>query len=164
MALSLSIVTIGNLRRADDRLIYNRVDKSGSTFMLRLLRALQGTNNFQVVVGRDPSKAAANIRGLATGSVYIEHVSFVSQPPAGLAWMQVVREPVARLASYFYYQVDPRVDRYTQAHAHGWLERRRKDAKCGCFKLEVQWDEANPVHASSFSLHAAMQPFRALIH
>lgn len=141
-------------------LVYNRVDKTGSTSITELLRALAKSNHFQVRNHAnyypDDTQLALDLSRLRAGDVYVNHANFLAatrtntvDPLAhsGCAfdrmklrqcgqpfyWFNVVRDPVERMASRFYYRVD-QSKRGKQAVAE--LQKRKADPRCGCAGLE----------------------------
>jgi hypothetical protein len=82
-----------------------------------------------------PSKEvlAQELESLQSGAVYVNHAGFHVGAGSDLIWINVVREPIARWSSMFYYMVD--VENRGERAAKE-LARRKKDARCGCAGLE----------------------------
>ena len=118
------------------RVAYNRIGKSGSSFMLNILTSLSKKNGFHLENHDDyqPSKEALarELRNLPNNSVYVNHAGFL-QSEGGLIWLNVVREPIDRWASIFYYRVDPAL---RGRRATKELRDRQADTRCGCARLE----------------------------
>lgn len=120
-------------------LVYNRVGKAGSTTMLGLLAQLAVVHSFELANDQHFTPPKAYVEGKldelarAEGrSAYINHCGFVGNTQA--TWINVVREPIDRLASIYYYHVDP-VARIRDAARHE-LQQRMRDPRCGCAFLE----------------------------
>lgn len=135
-------------------LFYNRVSKSGSTTVLRLLAALQTRNGFKHFHGEKPmqydrlrpgwnEEKAADFFLTSRGSpaVYDCHTYFVdffgssavrarlNGDVSDVHYINVLRNPIQRYRSLFYYRIDPVTRRREWALAE--LQRRREDP-CGC--------------------------------
>jgi hypothetical protein len=102
-------------------IVYNRVPKTGSTFLLRTLKILAVRNNFTFVTPAAyyNHKAAldAILSALSTGtrSVIAEHFNFPEIIYSNkIAYINVVRDPVSRCVSYYHYIRDP-----------AWLDREK---------------------------------------
>ena len=128
---------------SSSKLVYNRVSKAGSDALVNVLRAVSATRKRRrasaMVVHQAPhpympnaSAMARDIARLPPGSVYVNHAGMV-RGDESLAWMNMVREPLDRLASDFYYAVDVGL---RGARAEAELEARKADPRCGCFALE----------------------------
>jgi len=119
------------------KLVYNRIAKAGSTFMLSILAALSKTNHFKLENHGDyhPSKSvlAQQLGSLQNDTVYVNHAEFLNGTASDLIWINVVREPIPRWSSMFYYNVDGSL-RGNRAATE--LATRAKDTRCGCAGLE----------------------------
>jgi len=127
------------------RLVYNRVDKAGSTAVVEIMKMLGRTNNFRVV---GPSRAKDGLswfhpdvtldalREVRDGDVWINHAPNVARRLADprYAWINVVREPHDWLQSLYYYQVDPGAR--AEKLAIATFKKRLADTRCGCARLE----------------------------
>jgi hypothetical protein len=113
------------------RIVYNRIAKAGSTALSSIILLLSKKNNFTVVMDNNyfPSNATLYDRlvSLPPNSVYINHCNFVENLPSDFEWINVVREPVERDASFYYYTVSD--VRGTNAEK---ALRERKSDPCGC--------------------------------
>ena len=122
------------------RLVYNRVNKAGSMFMINILRHLSRKHHFSIRVMNlswyHPSRPTLelHLQSLPDDTVYINHAGFLSGAASDLRWINVVRDPVERWASYYYFAVDPAM-RGEQA-ATSMLAERRSHPRCGCADLE----------------------------
>jgi len=117
------------------RVAYNRIPKTGSSYMIAMLTALSKKNGFHVENHQNyyPSKEALkhDLHALRNNTVYVNHAGFL--PSEGdLVWINVVREPIERWASVYYYAVDPGL----RGEAANELARRENDTECGCARLE----------------------------
>ena len=105
--------------------------------MLSILAALSKTNNFQLENHGDfsPSKSvmAQQLGSLQNDAVYVNHAHFLNGTASDLIWINVVREPVQRWSSLFYYEVDVSLRGQRAAIE---LANRAKDTRCGCAGLE----------------------------
>jgi len=126
----------------DARLVYNRVNKAGSTTMVFILKALGQRNHFEVQNKNkyfpSLSEMQKDLDRLPRNAVYINHAHFIKDPYYHLPkyiWINMVREPIDRLASQFYFQVDP-VSRNAKS-ARKELQRRKKKGICGCAALDI---------------------------
>ena len=66
-------------------------------------------------------------------SVFISHMAFTVNAPRGTTWVQMVREPIGRMQSMYYYQIS-NSDDYTMRHGKANIEKRAADVRCGCAK------------------------------
>ncbi|XP_033149322.1 heparan sulfate 2-O-sulfotransferase pipe-like [Drosophila busckii] len=120
----LTSAQLNNTPRAQlDTLFFNRVPKAGSEKLMELLNLLAKRNNFQA--RRDPKLIYETIlmdRGFASrwlqaellncsgANSYSKHVAFVNFAQHGQPWpiyINLVRDPVERLISWFYYTRAP---------------------------------------------------------
>ena len=119
------------------KLVYNRIGKAGSSFMLSILAALSKTNHFKLENHGDfhPSKSvlAQQLGSLQNDAVYVNHAAFLNGTASDLIWINVVREPIPRWSSLFYYTADVRL---RGERAATELATRAKDTRCGCAGLE----------------------------
>lgn len=116
---SLISKKFNNTRKAKlDLVFFNRVPKAGSQTFMKLLQRLAVKNNFQFY--RDAVKKTETIRladdqqlelaevisGLPEPSVFIKHVCFTNFTSFNLPspiYINVVRDPIERIISWFYY-------------------------------------------------------------
>lgn len=121
---------------SQERVVYNRIGKAGSSSMISTLKALSKTNSFRVENHHNynPSKAvmAQELGSLRNNTVYVNHAAFLNGTARDLKWINVVREPIARWSSLFYYEVDISLRR----GAADALAMRAKDPICGCAGIE----------------------------
>jgi hypothetical protein len=93
------------------RVVYNRIAKAGSTALTSLLLALSNVNNFTVYndVHTHPSSAYLHerLRSLPSDTIYINHCSYVQDLPEDYVWINMMREPIDRAQSNFYYRFSP---------------------------------------------------------
>lgn len=132
------VLLAANTVSSQERLVYNRIGKAGSSFMISTLAALSKTNHFTLENHANfwPSKAvlAQELgRSLRSDTVYVNHANFLNGTASDLKWINVVREPIARWSSLFYYDVDVSLRGEKAVHA---LALRAKDTQCGCAGLE----------------------------
>ncbi|CAN8025146.1 unnamed protein product [Ixodes persulcatus] len=104
-------------RAAADRLLYNRVPKCGSTTLVHLLRRLAKSNGFSHVHSKtynqrllSPEEQAQFVRDMSAAPApysHDRHIYFVDFGQFGRpspAYVNVIRDPVDRLVSSFYYR------------------------------------------------------------
>ena len=119
-------------------IVYNRVRKAGSSTMLHLLAKLHIRNEFHLVNDGSYHPGKTSLRNtletLKNGSVYVNHCGFLAATSSNYIWINVVREPVSRMQSVFYYDVDP-FSRGVAAVARE-QHRRKEEGTCGCASLE----------------------------
>ena len=125
------------------RLVYNRIGKAGSTTMWSILAILVKRNHFNLKVPmseNNPSKDRLSqmLGQLKDNTVWIDHANFLKGNPShgaatNLTWINVVREPIERWKSMYYYEVSVAVRGSKAALAE---KMRAKDRQCGCAKLE----------------------------
>ena len=105
--------------------------------MLSILTALSKTNHFKLDNHGDfgPSKSvlAQQLGSLQNDAVYVNHAAFLNGTASDLIWINVVREPIPRWSSLFYYAVDVSL---RGERAATELATRAKDTRCGCAGLE----------------------------
>ncbi|KAG8041007.1 hypothetical protein G9C98_001995 [Cotesia typhae] len=115
----LDLNALNNTKRADKHvLFFNRVPKVGSQTFMQLLRRLSVRNNF--AFNRDQVQRVETIRlapyeqrqlvrlvnSYNEPSVYVKHVCFTNFTEFNLPqpiYMNVVRDPVERIISWYYY-------------------------------------------------------------
>ncbi|KAF7995439.1 hypothetical protein HCN44_006546 [Aphidius gifuensis] len=115
----LDLDALNNTKRANKHvLFFNRVPKVGSQTFMQLLRRLSMRNNF--AFNRDQVQRVETIRlapyeqrqlvrlvnSYAEPSVYVKHVCFTNFTEFNLPqpiYMNVVRDPVERVISWYYY-------------------------------------------------------------
>ncbi|XP_026848545.1 heparan sulfate 2-O-sulfotransferase pipe isoform X1 [Drosophila persimilis] len=116
---SLNVRDLNNTRLAQMELVFfNRVPKVGSQTFMELLRRLSERNNFQfhrdavqkvetIRLAEDQQQEMAEvISELPEPSVFIKHVCFTNFTKFNLPkpiYLNVVRDPVERVISWFYY-------------------------------------------------------------
>lgn len=114
------------------KVIYNRISKAGSTTMTALILALSKINDFTVVKDAHYFPSNHQLRpkliDLPEDSIYINHCNYVSDLPGEFVWINMMREPVERAASEFYYEVSET----RGEHGLDDLHTREKDIPCGC--------------------------------
>ncbi|EEC07295.1 heparan sulfate 2-O-sulfotransferase, putative [Ixodes scapularis] len=104
-------------RAASARLLYNRVPKCGSTTLVHLLRRLSKSNGFSHVHSKtynqrllSPEQQAQFVRDMSAAPApysHDRHIYFVDFGQFGRpspAYVNVIRDPVDRLVSSFYYR------------------------------------------------------------
>lgn len=120
------------------RLVYNRVPQCGSSILIELAQKLAVRNNFTLVVDDefkpDASRIADIISNLPPRTFYVNHCGFWPASPPDVAWINMLRDPVSRTMSGYYYKVDP-LARGDSA-VRDALQELQTDKKCGCFKRE----------------------------
>lgn len=115
------------------RVIYNRISKAGSTTLTALILALSKINKF--TVENDSEFFPTNTTLYNTlvtrpqDSIYINHCNYVENLPNDFVWINMIREPLERAESLFYYELSPK--RRSTAVAHD-LKVRIHDGVCGC--------------------------------
>lgn len=139
------------------RLAYNRVPKAGSTYLKILLSRLKRWNHFKIEDHSNyhPSKQVLSkeLSQLRNNTVYVNHAGFLEEGPHDLMWINIVREPLARWSSHFYYSVDPSKREMRAAQS---LRQRERDVRCGCARLE--FDECIKVrHAHDCKMNMPSQ-------
>lgn len=120
------------------RVVYNRVPQCGSSILIQLAEKLAVRNNFTLVVD-DEFKPNAKRIGEIVGALpprtfYVNHMGFWPAAPPDVAWINLLRDPVSRTMSGYYYKVDPNSRGKTLATEA--LRQQKSDPKCGCFKRE----------------------------
>ena len=125
-----------------ERLVYNRIAKTGSSAMLGLLELLSKRNGFPLVAELSPenfypnaSQLAETVRALPTGAVYINHCAFAEGAPPDVGFINMVRDPLDRSVSSYYYAVDP--ENHEPKMVYQRLEGRKLNGICGCVLLEA---------------------------
>jgi len=105
--------------------------------MLSILAALSKTNNFTLENHGDFNSSKSVLAGqlgrLQNNTVYVNHAHFLNGTASDLIWINVVREPIARWSSLYYYEVDGHLRGQKAVTA---LATRAKDTQCGCAGLE----------------------------
>jgi dermatan/chondrotin sulfate uronyl 2-O-sulfotransferase UST len=93
------------------RVVYNRIAKAGSTALTSLLLALSNVNNFTVYNDdrTHPSSAylQERLRSFQNDTIYINHCNYVNDLPEDYVWINMMREPIDRAQSNFYYRFSP---------------------------------------------------------
>ena len=117
--------------------VYNRVNKAGSSTMLHLLGRLRTQNEFYLANDNSYHPGKTSLRNtletLKNGSVYVNHCGFLAATSSNYIWINVVREPVSRMQSVFYYAVD---SLHRGDAAVAMLQQRKEEGTCGCASLE----------------------------
>ncbi|XP_077498248.1 heparan sulfate 2-O-sulfotransferase pipe [Amblyomma americanum] len=106
----------GVARRQKVRLLYNRVPKCGSTTLLTLLRRLSTSNGFQhlhcriydkrLLTHDQQAQFVEEVTSAKAPCSYDRHVYFLDFEKFGQAnpaYVNIIRDPVDRIASSFYY-------------------------------------------------------------
>lgn len=134
-------------------LIYNRINKAGSTTMQNFFRkAKEGKKkskprfdyiNVQAsdYGGYFPNAPTMLLQlGKHTEqrkTVYINHAFLLPQLPLDkFAWINVARDPLERLLSAYYYKFD--IENRSPALVNASMIEEMKKGKCGCYKMESQ--------------------------
>ena len=122
------------------RIVYNRVGKAGSTAMTALLQFLAPRNNFHVVNDfhymPDRAHLLSTLTHLPQDTVYINHCKYIeleNEPIEDIIWINMVRDPIERQASLYYFQVSPGQGRSAIEELH---RRDRSVNQCGCMNME----------------------------
>jgi hypothetical protein len=120
------------------RVVYNRVPQCGSSILIELAEKLAVRNNFTLVVD-DEFKPNAKRIGEVIGALpprtfYVNHCGFWPAAPPDVAWINLLRDPVARTMSGYYYKVDPAAR--GEGPVKEALQELQQEKKCGCFKRE----------------------------
>ena len=120
-ALSLGEPTATAANRTTEAavLVYNRVPKCSSTSMNLMLEALAATNSFTVQYGANPAHdirielrvpgmeetLMSKILAMPKSSVYVIHIHNPDWRKYGVKvnLINMVRDPIARMVSWFYY-------------------------------------------------------------
>jgi Sulfotransferase family len=121
--LLLVVLLLLGLAGGHELLFYNRIPKTGSSTLTITLRELASQNQFHVVstlrpayYRRDPPELEAAIASLSHGNVvFVNHVIFYTPPvpaPHRIHFLQLVRHPVARLLSLYYFSLSSSRPRY----------------------------------------------------
>ena len=118
------------------------MSKAGSTTMKAVLTATLLHTKRQMHNGipywPNATEFTRAVNSMQEGDVYVNHASVVPQlgPPQNpdIGWVNIVRDPVARLASLHYYGVDP-IHR-SEKSATAALATRKADPSGGCYMLE----------------------------
>ncbi|XP_037933295.1 heparan sulfate 2-O-sulfotransferase pipe-like [Teleopsis dalmanni] len=116
---SLNVNDLNNTRKSQlDLIFFNRVPKVGSQTFMELLRRLSERNNFQfhrdavqkvetIRLAEDQQQELAEvISELPEPSVFIKHVCYTNFTKFNLPtpiYINVVRDPIERVISWFYY-------------------------------------------------------------
>lgn len=128
-----SYVSLSQARLAK-KLVYNRVSKTGSTSIQHILRrAHMRTQTKLVNPGRpympNSTYASKQLGELRANEIFVNHFHFLKPPnvtDSSLAWFNIVREPIARYSSQFYF--------------HSQIAEKRAeenaDKQCGCPLME----------------------------
>ena len=116
------------------KLVYNKVGKAGSSELTNVILRVRERQG----LGKPPRAGAfyptaerlvARLETLSAGDVYMNHAAHVRTNDSTFGWINLVREPIDRAQSLFYYFVDPGSRKKHKAEAS---ERaRRNDTTCG---------------------------------
>lgn len=140
--LAVVALPVATAQKIPHRLAYNRVGKTGSTTLTHLLQHMGDVHRFRVwdvsPEGYSPNASmyAQQLRGVPDRGVYINHAQHLLAAPADYGWINIVREPIERWASYYYYRVDGRPGIQPTGWAEQELAARAADTRCGCYALE----------------------------
>jgi len=126
-------------------LIYNRINKAGSTTMQHLFdktlsEGKKITPVFEILNFNDyfPNESTMLLQlgdHTERKTVYINHAFLLPQLPLDkFAWINVAREPLERLLSAYYYTFDVAGRGRTRVEAS--LQKETRKGKCGCDQLE----------------------------
>lgn len=133
-------------------IVYNRIPKAGSTTLIDLLRRMSKANRFKVLIPKpkhDPAAARAAIaHALKSGAntVVVQHFNFPDLISPKLAYVNVMRNPVDRCISAYYYarwgpRWDSRKDKSVKRFGNVTLEEcmdRPYDQLYSCFNCNSQ--------------------------
>ena len=122
-----------------NRIVFTHVGKSGGSYVINVMKALQKRNGFKVVKGSTlngfhppKQKLIADLKSMKNNTIYENHANYV-QGLEDREWISMVRDPLELMNSLFYYSVDTEI---RGEKAHGELDSRKEDTVCGCFNLE----------------------------
>ena len=123
------------------RIVYNRVNKAGSAAMIALLQFLAQRNNFNVIKEKhehfflDHEHLLKTLNDLPDNTVYVNHCNYIEHKSIDdYVWINIVREPIDRAQSLYYYEVSPirPQDRVTEK-----LHQQNQTVNpCGCLNME----------------------------
>ena len=120
------------------RVAFNKVGKAGGSELASILSRLAPVLGYTLVRAKrfnpPTDELAATLSELRCGQVYSNHAQHLRTTARDLAWINVVREPIDREQSLFYYFVDPVARKSFKANAS--LAARRRDMRCGYAGLE----------------------------
>ena len=120
------------------RLAFNKVGKAGGSTLTSILGHLARNNGLTIVRPKrfNPSadELATALKVLRSGHVYSNHAGHLRMNVSNLAWINIVREPIDREQSLYYYFIDPLARKAHKANAS--LVARQRDTRCGCAGLE----------------------------
>lgn len=120
------------------RLAFNKVGKAGGSTLTSILGHLARNNGLTIVRPKrfNPSadELATALKVLRSGHVYSNHAGHLRMNVSNLAWINIVREPIDREQSLYYYFIDPLARKVHKANAS--LVARQRDTRCGCAGLE----------------------------
>lgn len=125
------------------RLIYNHVAKAASYSMLSVLKAAAQRNHFKLSgphpgeYARSTEALTAELQTVEPGGAWVNHAATVTQllNDPRFAWINVVREPLDRAQSLYYYEVDGNI-RGSKATAAYELRGSHPNPVCNCQRLE----------------------------
>ncbi|XP_018497330.1 uronyl 2-sulfotransferase [Galendromus occidentalis] len=134
------------------RLYFNRIPKAASTSMLNILHALSAKNNFthksssvynmRILTSEQQNELAASVVESEAPVTFDRHVHFVNFNSLGFdspIFINMVRDPVERIISDYYYRrsvARKHIDSYAVTPSKFWLEKsleeciRRSDDEC----------------------------------
>ena len=142
-------------------LVYNRISKAGSSYMSAILSEVAKKKGFKIwhshhsTYWMDSTELVHELAAMPDKSIYINHVYFVSddiirqvqsqQPrakqskydPSRFIWINIVRDPIERMVSSFYYALDTQ---HRAKEAVTAIQNRMQSlGKCGCYGLEFDY-------------------------
>jgi hypothetical protein len=153
-----------NMDDSAHALVYNRVAKAGSTTMGHLIAQLARVNRLGLDWRVDgpyfpnATTLQQELLRVQDGGAYISHANYLRTESSGsgsvYAWINVVREPIDRTVSRYYYQVDSLVRPPALVQAE--LQHQQQSSTCGCANLEfdacIRQRAVRDCPATSFSL------------
>lgn len=121
------------------RVIYNRVGKAGSSELFTLLTYLASRNNFTLQLDgakfANHSEMLDTFKRLPDNHVYVNHCQYIEDKALdGYVWINMVREPIEREVSLYYYYVSPMRRNNALVEIHN--RERTKENPCGCNLIE----------------------------
>jgi len=148
--------SVSNRSRSTSSLFYNRVSKTGSTTMLRLLGKMKKRNGFKTKNGGTNSRVVNSLEEeyvtkamLQDNLLYHRHIYFIDFLRHGLQvdMMNMIRHPVSRILSWFYYS----------RSKSRWKGKKRKPPKSWFNKTLDQCVESNDPECQIGSCFQEMQ-------
>jgi hypothetical protein len=126
------------------RVIYNHVAKAAGTYLINVIRVLTKQNGFRLLTPRSTGvefyasepELRAMIDAQPDDSVVTNHAGIVAgngyYVSPQFAWINIVREPIARAESIYYYEISPERGQSGLAA----MRVRRMHGACGCADIE----------------------------